>query len=79
MTSSNVMIRKEKAGRKINNDSDEFEIEGYDIKITSGPHSGKIVSIMWNSTPEERDYIIEKIYNLGDPEVNKIINNFCCR
>ena len=79
MISPNVMIRKEKAGRKINNDSDEFEVQNNDIYITSGPHLGKSVSIMWQSTAEERDYVMDKIYSLGDSAVNKIIHKMCCR
>lgn len=79
-----VMLRKEKAGKKAESvsrklDQLKYELIENDIIILNGPYINKSVRELWNIGEAERDYIVNKLWSLGDEKINKIIKDLVCR
>ena len=80
---TNAMVRREEAGEQAHRAQRkikplEYEIRNGDIQLMSGPYVGRMVSELFQQGPIERDYIVSKLWFLGDAEVEKIIKDLVC-
>ncbi len=83
MSNQNTMLKREQAGQEAEKvqrraKTVEYRVEDNDILILSGTYIGSTVRQLFSQGPNERDYIIKKIWFGGDSEVVKIINELVC-
>lgn len=57
----------------------EYQVEDGDVVILSGSYNGLRVTELWKKGSVERDWIVNKLWILGDEEVNKVIRKLLCK
>lgn len=57
----------------------EYQVEDGDVVILSGSYNGLRITELWEKGSVERDWIINKLWILGDEEVNKVIRKLLCK
>jgi len=78
------MVRREKAGQKAARQARkvekvEYQVEGEDIVLLSGPFAGQYVSQLFFEGAEQRDFVVKHLWLSHDEKVMEIIRRFLCR
>lgn len=76
-----LMVKKEKSStpKAVSFSEVKFDVEGDDVKFTTGPYSGKTVKQIFESGPDERDYIMKNVYSTNNSAAMKIIRSMACK
>ena len=56
----------------------DYEILEDDVKFLSGPYAGDLLSELWLKGPNERDWVVNKLWSKNDVQVNEIIKKLAC-
>ena len=70
---SNIPKRNYKVSDRI-----DYEVLEGDLKFLSGPYAGDLLSEIWHKGPNERDWVVNKLWSKNDPVVNEIIKKLSC-
>jgi hypothetical protein len=81
MTGAASQVRRESAveKRKKSMQLAGFQVEGDDIVFTDGRYSGHRASVLFESGPEGRDFIVRHVWFSNNEDAMRIIRGWLCQ